>query len=57
MKSQDELETALKWFCKEVGVPVDLDLDTFSTQTKSSMKWFCYQVGAALKKLERVTPW
>ena len=34
MKSQDEFETALNWFCKEVGVSVDLILDGFSAQTK-----------------------
>ena len=34
MKSQDEFETALNWFCKEVGVSVNLILDGFSAQTK-----------------------
>ena len=27
MKSQAEFQTALHWFCKEVGVPVDLVVD------------------------------
>ena len=38
MKSQDELETTLHWFCKEVGLPVDIILDRLSSQTKTSVK-------------------
>ena len=38
MKSQDELETSLHWFFKEVGVPVDLIVDGFSSQKKLSIK-------------------
>ena len=57
MKSQDEFETALHWFCKEIGVPVDLILDGFSAQTKTTIKRFCDQVGTTLKILERATPW
>ena len=33
MKSQEEFQTALHWFCKEVGVPVSLVVDTLRTQT------------------------
>ena len=57
MKSQDEFETALYWFCKEVGVPVDLGVDGFSSQKKRSVKRFCNQVGATLKILKRANPW
>ena len=57
MKSQDEFETALHWFCKEIGVPVDLILDGFSAQITSSVKRFCDQGGITLKILERATPW
>ena len=57
MKSQDEFETALHWFCKEIGVPVELILDGFSAQTTSTVKRFCDQVGTTLKVLERATPW
>ena len=38
LKSQDEFETALYWFCKEVGVPIDLIVDGFSAQKKPSVK-------------------
>ena len=38
MKSQSEFETVLHWFCKEVGVPVDLIVDGFSAQKKPSVK-------------------
>ena len=57
MKSQDEFETALYWFFKEVGVPVDLIVDGFSVQNKQSVKIFCDQVGTTLKILVRATPW
>ena len=57
MKSQDEFETDLHWFCKEVGVPVDLIVCEFSAQKKPSVKRFCNQVGTTLKILERATPW
>ena len=57
MKSQDEFETNLHWFCKEVGVPVDLILDRFSPQTKSLVHQSCDKVGTALKTLDHTTPW
>ena len=57
MKTQHEFETALHWFCKEIGVPVELIVDGFSAQTTTSVKRFCDQVGTTLKILERATPW
>ena len=57
MKSQSEFQTALHWFCKQVGVPVDLVVDGFSAQTSKDVKRFCDQVGTTLRVLERGTPW
>ena len=57
MKSQEEFKTALHWFCKQVGVPVDLIVDGFSAQKKPEVRRFCEQVGTTLKVLERATPW
>ena len=57
MKSQSEFDTALHWFCKEVGVPVDLIVDGFSDQKQPSVKQFCDQVDTMLKIVERDTPW
>ena len=57
MKSQSEFKTALHWFCKEVGVPVDLIVDGFSAKKKSSIQRFFDQVGTTLKILERAIPW
>ena len=48
MKSQNEFETTLHWFCI---------VDVFSAQKKTSVKWICDQVGTTLKALERATPW
>ena len=52
MKSQDEFTTALHWFCKQVGVPVDLIVDGFSAEKKPEVRRFCEQVGTTLKVLE-----
>ena len=57
MKSQQEFQAALHWFCKEVGVPVDLIIDGFSAQKSPEVRKFCEQVGTTLKVLERATPW
>ena len=57
MKSQDGFRNDLYWFCKEVGLPIDLILDGFITQTKSSVNAFCDQFGTMPKKLERDTSW
>ena len=51
MKSQDEFETYLHWFCKDVSTLVDLISDKFSTQTKSYVNLIRDQVGTVLKML------
>ena len=56
MNSQDEFDTSLRWFYKEVGVTVDLIVDAFSSQKKPRVKRFCDQVGTTLKILERTIP-
>ena len=57
MKSQDEFETAVHWFCKEVGVLVDLIVDGFSDKKKLFFNRFCDLVDTTLKTLEPSTPW
>ena len=57
MKSQEEFQTALHWFCKQVGVPSSLVADGHRSQTSSSVKRFCHQVGTTLRVLERGSPW
>ena len=57
MESQDEFEPTLHWFCKQIGVLVDLIVDGFSAQKKLSVKRFCDQGGTTLKILECATPW
>ena len=57
MTSQDEFDTALNWFCKEVGVLVNMIADGCSSQKKLSVKWLCDQVETTLNILERATPW
>jgi len=57
MKSQAEFQTALHWFCKEVGVPVDLVVDAHRAQTSNKVQRFCDQVGTTLRILEKGTPW
>ena len=57
MQSQNEFPVALHWFCKQVGVPVDLIVDGHKAQTSSDVKTFCHQVGTTLKILETGTPW
>ena len=56
MKSQYKFEITSHWFCKEVGVLVDLILDGFSVRTKFSVNIFYEKVGTALKTLECVAP-
>ena len=53
MKSQAEFQTALHWFCKEVGVPVDLVVDAHRAQTSNKVQRFCDQVGTTLCILEK----
>ena len=57
MQSQNEFSTALHWFCKQVGVPVELIVDGHKAQTSSEVKTFCHQVGTTLRILETGTPW
>lgn len=57
MRSQTEFQTALHWFCKQVGVPVDLIVDAHRAQTSNDVKRFCDQVGTTLRTLEKGTPW
>ncbi len=57
MKSQDEFQTALHWFCKQVGVPVNLIVDAHRAQISKGVRCFCDQVGTTLRILEKGTPW
>ena len=57
MKSQEEFQTALHWFCKEVGVPVSLIADAHRSQTSFEVRRFCDQVGTTMRVLEKGTPW
>ena len=57
MKSQEEFQTALHWFCKQVGVPISLIVDAHKAQTSKATKRFCHQVGTTLRILEKGTPW
>ena len=57
MASQEEFKTALHWFCKQVGVPVDLIVDGHKAQTSKDVRRFCNQIGTTLRILERNTPW
>ena len=55
MMSQNEFETTLRWFCKEVGTTVNLIVDVFNAQKKLSVNLFSDQVSTTLKTLERTT--
>jgi hypothetical protein len=57
MKNQEEFQTALHWFCKQIGVPASLICDGHSAQTSRNVKRFCDQIGTTLRILERGTPW
>ena len=57
MKRQEEFQTAFHWFCKQVGVPVELVVDAHKAQTSNITKRFCHQIGTTLRILERGTPW
>ena len=56
MKSQSEFQTALHWFCKQIGVPVDLIVDGHKAQKSNAVRRFCNQVGTTPKILEIGTP-
>ena len=57
MKSQTEFQTAFHWFCKQIGVLIDLIVDGHKSQTSPQVRRFCNQVGTTLKILEVNTPW
>ena len=57
MKSQDEFDTTLHWFYEEVGVSINLIVDGFGAQKKSSVKRLSDKVGKTFKTLERASPW
>ena len=57
MRSQSEFNTALHWFCKQVGVPVNLIIDDHKAQKSNETRRFCSQIGTTLKILEIGTPW
>ena len=41
MKSQKEFQTALHWFCNQVGVPVSLVVDGHLSQASPIVRRFC----------------
>ena len=57
MQSQKEFQTALHWFCKQVGVPVSIVVDGHLSQASPTVRLFCDQVGTTLRVLDTVTPW
>ena len=57
MKYQKEFQTALHWFCKQVGVPVSLVVDGHLSQTSPTVRRFYDQVGTTLRVLDTGTPW
>ncbi len=57
MQSAKDFDTALHWFCKQVGVPVSLVCDPYSSQTSKEVKRFCDQIGTTLRVLEKGTQW
>ena len=57
MRNQEELDMALHWFCKEIGVPVNLLVDAHLYQTYIKVKILCDQIGTTPKVLEKGTSW
>ena len=57
MKSQKEFQTALHWFCNQVGVPVSLVVDGHLSQASPTVRRFCDQVGTTLRVLDKGNPW
>ena len=45
MTYQKEFQTALQWFCKQVGVPVSLVDDGHLSQASPTVRQFCNQIG------------
>ena len=56
MQSQKEFQTALHWFCKQVGVPGSLVVDGHLSQASPTVRRLCDQVGTTLRVLETGTP-
>ena len=57
IKSKREFSFALKQFCKNVGVPMNLVVDPSGEQTNKNAKHFCHQIGTKLRILEESTQW
>ena len=57
MKSKSEFKDALKLFCKEIGVPLNLVVDPSKEQTSNNVKKFCHKVGTTLRILGESTQW
>ena len=57
MISQEELEMSLHWFCKEIGVSVNLIVDYHQYQTSIRVNILCDQAGTILNILEKGAPW
>ena len=57
MRIQEKFEMELHWFCKEVGVPVNLIVGAHQAQTYIKVNILCYQIGMILKISEKGTPW
>ena len=54
---QEELEMAIKWFCKDIGVPANLIVDAHQAQAYIKIDRLCDQLGMILNILEEGTPW
>ena len=57
MEIKIQFESALHYFCKDVGVPYKLVVDTSGDKKRRSVCRFCHQVGTTLKILEESTQW
>ena len=57
MKNKGEFHLALKNFCKDVGMPLNLVCDPSGEQTSKKVKQFCNEVGIQLRILEESTQW
>ena len=57
MERKSDLRDSLHQFCKEVGVPEILVVDSSGEQTSNAVKRFYIQVGTTLHLLEENTQW
>ena len=57
MKTKGEFPQALKFFCKEIGVPVALIMDPSGEQSSKAVKNFCNEIVTTLRWLEESTQW